>query len=92
MFKNAIKKNREYVKPIVHGYKLPYSDEVYGGMGSIMIINEDGWILTCKHIAQNIILADKIMEKYQEVKKDLIANEVPPKKYIKNMGYLKKQL
>lgn len=86
MFKNAIKKNREYVKPIVHGYKLPYSDEVYGGIGSIMILNEDGWILTCKHIAQNIILADKIMEKYQEVKKDLIANEVPPKKIYKKHG------
>ena len=28
MFKNAIKKNREYVKPIVHGYKLPYSDDL----------------------------------------------------------------
>ena len=51
-----------------------------------MIINEDGWILTCKHIAQNIILADKIMEKYQEVKKDLIANEVPPKKIYKKYG------
>lgn len=83
MFKEAIKKNINYIKPIVNGYKTPYSDEVYGGMGTVMAINEDGWVLTCRHIAENIIIADKIMEAYKDIKKELIENKVPPKKIYK---------
>lgn len=86
MFKEAIKKNINYIKPIVNGYKAPYSDEVYGGMGTVMVINEDGWVLTCRHIAENIIMADKIMEVYKDIKKELIENKIPPKKIYKKYG------
>jgi len=86
MFKEAIKKNIDYIKPIVNGYKTPYSDEIYGGMGTVMVINEEGWVLTCRHIAENIIIADKIMEAYKDIKKELIENKMPPKKIYKKYG------
>lgn len=83
MFKEAIKISRDYIKPVVNGYKTPYSDEVISGINTVMVINQDGWVLTCRHIAENIILADKIMNKYIEIKEELIANKVPPKKIFK---------
>lgn len=86
MFKDAIKKNNNYIKTIVNGYKTPYSDELYGGIGTVMVINKDGWVLTCRHIAENIIAADKIMNVYQNIKEELINNKVPPKKIYKKYG------
>ena len=86
MFKEAIKSNVNYIKPIVSAYKTPYSDEVYGSMATVMVINEEGYVLTCRHIAENIIAADKIMAAYKDIKKELIENKVPPKKIYKKYG------
>ena len=83
MFKDAIKKNLESVKPLATAYKTPYSDELVTNMYSIILINEEGWALTTKSVANNIIAADKIYEAYDKIKEELIANKVPPKKIYK---------
>ena len=80
MFVKAIKNNSEYIKPLVNGYKLPYKDEVYSGIATVMLINDEGWVLTCKHVAENVIFADQIMTKYEDIKKelsDLITGRMP---------------
>lgn len=83
MFKKAIKINTECVKPIATAYKIPYSDELITNMFSIILINEEGWVLTTKNVANNIILADKIHLSYEEIKNELIENKIPPKKIYK---------
>lgn len=83
MFKKAIKENISCTKPIINGYKTPYSDNVYNDINTVLVINAEGWVLTCRHVAEKIILADKIMNKYSEIKEELIANKVPPKKIYK---------
>lgn len=83
MFKKAVKDNIEYIKPIIHGYKYPNEEKVYNNMNTVMIVNEEGWVLTCKHVAENIVIADKIMARYEKVKKELFENKIPPKKIFK---------
>lgn len=83
MFKSAIKKNLECVKPLATAYKTPYSDELVTNMYSLFLINEDGWALTTKSVANNIIVADKIHENYQKIREELLANKVPPKRIYK---------
>lgn len=83
MFKDAIKKNLECVKPMATAYKTPYSDELVTNMYSLFLINEEGWALTTKSVANNIIAADKIYENYEKIKEELLANKVPPKKIYK---------
>ena len=86
MFKDAIKANLEYIKIFSSAYKTSNSDEVVGDIGTIMLINNEGWVLTCKHIAENIVRADKIATTYEEIKKELIENKIPPKRIYKKYG------
>lgn len=83
MFKEAIKSNKDAVKPMATAYKTPYSDELVSNMFSITLINDEGWALTTKTIADNIVVADKIHNLYADIKKELIENKVPPKKIYK---------
>lgn len=83
MFKDAIKKNLECVKPMATAYKTPYSDELITNMFSIFLINEEGWALTTKNVVNNIIAAENIHNTYEKVKEELTANKVPPKKIYK---------
>ena len=72
MFKEAIKKNLECVKPMATAYKTPYSDELVTNMYSLFLINEEGWALTTKGVANNIIAAEKIDENYEKIKEELM--------------------
>lgn len=83
MFKDAIKKNLECVKPMATAYKTPYSDELITNMFSMFLINDEGWALTTKSVANNIVIAEDIHNTYEKIKAELIANKVPPKKIYK---------
>ena len=83
MFIKAINEIRGCVKPFVTSYKTPYNDELISNMYPIIMINDEGWALTTKTVASNIIIADKIHETYDKIKSELIENKVPPKKIYK---------
>jgi hypothetical protein len=83
MFKEALKENMDYIKVLSSAYKFPENDEVIGDIGTIMLINNEGWVLTCKHIAEIIVRADKITSIYEDVRKELLDNKIPPKKIYK---------
>ncbi len=55
MFKASIKQNSKFLVPYLQGIKLYNHDDVVSNVGTMMIINEDGTLLTCKHIAEEII-------------------------------------
>ena len=83
MFKDAIKNNKEAVKPLATAYKTPYKEELITNMYSIILINKEGWALTTKSVADNIVVADEIHNLYSQIRRELIENKVQPKKIYK---------
>ena len=65
MFKKAIKKNLNYTRPLFTGERLFNDTKVNSGISSFIILNDEGYILTCKHVALKVIQAHELEEKYQ---------------------------
>lgn len=71
MFVEAIENAAKYTRPIHtisrnHGSKI-----VQPGAATLFIVNEDGWALTCKHVAIQIATADKVGKARESYKKEL---------------------
>ena len=66
MFKKAIKKNLNYTRPLFTGERLFNDTKVNSGISSFIILNDEGYILTCKHVAEKIIEAHELEEKYHK--------------------------
>ena len=83
MFIKAIENTRTCVKPFVTAYKTPNNDELVNTMYSFIMINDEGWALTTKAIASNILYADKVHKTYEKIQEELLENKIPPKKIYK---------
>lgn len=66
MYKKAIKDNSQYLLPFIEGVKYYSSDEIEHALGTMMILNKNGDILTCKHIAKDFIENDALAKKYHD--------------------------
>ena len=55
MYKKAIKDNSKYLLPFIEGIKYYSSNEIEHALGTMMILNKNGDILTCKHIANDVL-------------------------------------
>ena len=64
MYKKSIKENSKYLIPFVEGIKYYGSDEIEHAIGTMIILNDNGDILTCKHIAIEFINNNKLGEMY----------------------------
>ena len=82
MYKSAIKKNSSYVVPFIEGIKYYGSDEIEHALATMIIVNKHGDILTCKHVANDLIASNNLINNYKnllsELKKDKKGTE---KKY-----------
>ncbi len=67
MYKKSIKENSKYLIPFVIGIKYYGSDEIDHGIGTMMVLNDHGDILTCKHIAERFIVNDQLGVRYKEI-------------------------
>lgn len=67
MYKKSIKYNSKFLIPFVEGIKYYGSNEIEHGLGTMIVINEEGDILTCKHVAQEFIINDRLREKYSSI-------------------------
>lgn len=67
MYKESIKKNSNYVRPFVEGIKYYGSKEIVQGIGSMIILNKEGHILTCRHIAEHILNSICLSEGYSNL-------------------------
>ena len=65
MFKEAIRKNLNYTRPMLTGERLFNENKVNSGISSFIILNDEGYVLTCKHVAEKIVFAKELEEKYQ---------------------------
>ncbi len=71
MFKKAIKKNLNYTRPLFTGERLFNDTRVMSGISSFIILNDEGYLLTCKHVAEKVVQAHELEDKYREYLKEI---------------------
>lgn len=71
MYKKSIKENSKFLIPFVEGIKYYKSNEIEHVLGTMIILNEDGVVLTCKHIAQEFINNDELGNNYPKMIKEI---------------------
>ena len=71
MFVNAIETAGQFTRSI-HTISRNYGSEiVQAGAATLFFVNDQGWALTCRHVAQLFIDAKKILEKRQTFENEL---------------------
>jgi len=65
MFENAVEYVSRFTRP-VHSIMRPYgSTKVLKGAATLFFVNDDGVAVTCKHVAEQLIKANQLNQKYQ---------------------------
>ena len=84
MYKKAIKENSKYLLPFIEGIKYYGSNEIEHALGTMIILNKNGDILTCKHIAKDFIENDILSKRYKEFLNEYNNASKEDKKNIEN--------
>lgn len=84
MFINSIKTNKEYTRPLYGGIKLLGSDNIISSISTYIVVNDEGWILTCKHVAEQIINSENLKDLFTEYK--TIQNEKELQRFKQKYG------
>ena len=71
MFVKSIREATNFTRPIRSIIRNYGSEEVIPGCATCIIINDEGWVLTCKHVMEVFRHADSINKKYQQFKSDV---------------------
>jgi hypothetical protein len=65
MFSQAMAIAAEYTRPVIVSKRLE-NQQVTCGMGTFMVLNDSGWVLTAAHILQDLFLAAKHEKERQQ--------------------------
>lgn len=68
MFVTAIEHAAAFTRPIHSIVRYFGSTEVHPGAASLFFVNADGWALTCRHVAEELIAAGQLEQKYKAFK------------------------
>ena len=91
MYKKSIRDNSKFLTPFVEGVKYYGSNDVEQGIGTMMILNENGDILTCKHIAEQFLISEQLKRSFKEISRELeLAKNSSERKKIEKKYNLKK--
>lgn len=71
MFVNAINRISGFTLPIRFISKLYKSTNIIPGTATMFFINDDGYALTCRHVAEDIVNSQIISDKYSNFIKEL---------------------
>jgi hypothetical protein len=71
MFQDAIVKWGSYIAPIYTGINFYGSDEVSQSVATMIVINDEGWFLTCKHVCNNLVIESTINDNYLSFQNEL---------------------
>lgn len=75
MFVKAIETATKFTRPFLSISRAYGLSEVMPSCATFIILNEDGWAITCKHVAEQIRIADDSYEHYNAFKTEL--NAIP---------------
>jgi len=68
MFVRAIDVTAQFTRAIHSIERYFGSPDVFPGAASMFFVNADGWALTCRHVAQQIVGADQLLQKFTDFK------------------------
>lgn len=68
MFTEAIEAAAGYTRPIQTISRVWGSTTVLPGTATLFFVNADGWALTCKHVANQLLIADQLLSKFNQFK------------------------
>ena len=71
MYKKSIKEISNYLIPFIEGIKYYGSNEVEQAIGTMIILNKNGDILTCRHIAEQFLKNIELGENYSQLINDI---------------------
>lgn len=82
MFENAIKKSLDFIGHLKTVSRIyPGNDLIIGG-ATFIIINDEGWVITCKHVASQIGKMKSINSLHQQIQKEIRENPTTPEQDI----------
>jgi hypothetical protein len=71
MFTEAIEKTAQFTRAIHTISRNLDSPKIIAGAATLFFVNDDGYALTCKHVADVLINAEKINQNYNSYKNEL---------------------
>ena len=89
MYKKSIKENSKYLTPFIEGIKYYDSNDIEHAIGTMMILNDKGDVLTCKHIAKEFIINRNLQNNYKKLINNLKTNTPKKKKELEKEYNLK---
>lgn len=75
MFVQAIETAAKFTRPVYSISRNYGSTQVVAGAATLFFVNTDGWALTCGHVADQIVAAGAIGNKFQSFKEELAARQ-----------------
>ena len=60
MFKSAIVESLRWTSPIFTIVRYIDDTDVVPGAATLMVVNADGWVLTCKHVLNELLAAEQV--------------------------------
>ncbi len=72
MFANAIENAAQFTRAIYTISRNFGSDKITPGAATLFFVNNEGYALTCKHVAEVLINAEKVNKNYLSYKEELI--------------------
>ncbi len=73
MFEAAIETASRFTRPIHTIIRFYGATTIVPGAATIILVNKEGWALTCKHVATELALADQLKVRYQQFKSERAA-------------------
>ena len=83
MFVSAIDTATRFTRPLHTITRIWGETTVIPGAATLFFVNADGWALTCKHVASQLVLADQLLAKRAIFKKECA--ELPTNKKSRNV-------
>lgn len=78
MFVDAIEKVDQFTRPIHFIIRYYGGSDIIPGTGTLFFVNDQGYALTCRHIARQVLYAQSIYENYLKFKGELRKFERDP--------------
>lgn len=91
MFVKAIEKTTKFTRPFKSITRCYGSTVVEAGCATFIIVNDEGWILTCKHVAEQIQISNHVYNQYSRFKSELNSLSKSDKNYDKQVMVLEKK-